>query len=251
MIGQAQAHVLILAGALKDSYPDTRAAASETLRELGEKARAAVSQMLETIQDPKGETFSRIHCAQALGGLKDDADKSAPVLVAVMSDSKAPLKVRNAAGEAIARLGSAAADIVSDLAKLLDQPKDKKSPELHPAEIRRAAALGLVKMGEKAKSAWPAAKKALEQDGDPGVRLQLARFAGHIGREENQVVPALEKVCKDDPVTENRLAAIQELGELGRVASGAVSTLQRLADEDIRLTIREAAQAALRKIKGE
>ena len=49
---------------------------------------------------------------------------------------------------------------------------------------------------------------------------------------------------------QNRLVAIQELGALGGAAEKAVPVLQDIARDDARATLRQAAEAALKKIKG-
>jgi hypothetical protein len=255
---QAQAHVLILAAALKDAHVGTRTAAAETLRDMGDKARPALPQLLEAVADAKGDRFTRIYAAQVLAKFKEDVEKAAPVLAAVLRDAKAPVGVREACAAAIGQLAAAAA--IPDLAKTLEyaQATKEKVAEANPPEVRRAALLALMKMGDKAKAAWPAVKKILHdaegkeetKDPDNGVRLQAVRLAGLLGREEGEVVRVLETVCVKDLVTENRLAAIQELGQLGAVANRAVDTLTTLAEQDSRFSIRDAAQAALKKIKG-
>src|SRR5262249_17820826 len=145
----------------------------------------------------------RVYAAQILGKLKEDVDKSAPALAAVLRDAKAPASVREACAGAIGQLAADAT--VADLAKTLEfaKARKEKTPEANPPEVRRATLLALMKMGaDKAKAAWPAVKKALdvegdepEQDPDSGVRLQAIRLAGLLGREEGDVVLVLEKVC--------------------------------------------------------
>ena len=99
----------------------------------------------------------------------------------------------------------------------------------------------------------PRATKALIaalKDPDVEVRHQVIRLSGKLGREVGDVVPALIDVATMDDATQNRLAAIQELGDLGPVASRAVEILTRLAADDVRSSVREAAQAALKRIQG-
>ncbi len=117
-----------------------------------------------------------------------------------------------------------------------------------PAGIRRAAAVALGKIGAKAQVVWPAVKGGLK-DPDRLVRYQAIRLAGGLAKDERSAVPALAESAAKDDTTENRLAAIQELGQLGPAAIDAVPTLTSLAASDSRGSIREAAEAALKKIK--
>jgi HEAT repeat protein len=108
----------------------------------------------------------------------------------------------------------------------------------------------LYKIGEPARPTWPAVKAALK-DANNTVRHHAIRLAGSWGKDEGEVVPALVDIGLKDENVENRLATIQELAELGPVANRAVEALTNLADNDTRSSIREAAQAALKKIKSE
>ena len=250
MATQSHSQVLILGAALGDAHAGTRTAAAETLRDLGEHARAVVPQLCEALADAKNDRFTRTYVAQVLGRLKEDADKSAGVLATVVIDAAAPVAVREAAADALGRLGADSA--IGNLAMALShKAKDKKdkTPETNPPEVRRAAALALAKFDDKAKGVWSVINAAL-RDPDSGVRYQVIRLAGRLGREVEEVVPNLVQIAAEDEVTENRLAAVQELGELGPVASRAVDGLSRLARDDTRSSVREAAQAALKKIQG-
>lgn len=238
--GKLSAHshtqVQVLAAALKDPHAGTRVAAVETLKDLGDKARPVLLQLLAVLTDNKTDRFTRIYAANIVARFPEDAATSVPALLVALGDTEAPVAVRAAAAEALGRLD--AAEAVGALARAL---QDKQ------VEVRRAAAVALGKMREKARPAWPAVKAALT-DPDKAVRHQAIRLAGSFGQEKDVVGPLAQAALTDEH-TENRLAAIQELGELGPHAAAAVDILSKIAQGDVRPTVREAAEMALKKIK--
>jgi HEAT repeat protein len=238
---QAESQVLILARALEDKHAGTRAAAAETLNELGEKARPALPHLLKVLANKDSDRFTRTYAALILVKISDEPRKIVPALITALSDKDAPVKLREALVHGLALLGPEAGDSAEVLAKILGEKTEK-------VELRRSAAVALAKVGAKANVAWPAAKIALG-DKDNSLRNQAIRLAGAYAKEEKAVVPALADAAVKDDNTENRLAAIQELGQLGNVAAEAVPTLTRLATGDSRASIREAAEDALKKIK--
>jgi hypothetical protein len=221
---KAETQVLILAGALKDKHAGTRAAAAETLNELGEKARPALPFLLKVLGDKNSDRFTRTYAALILVKFGDETKTILPALTAALADKEAPLKVREAVADALGRLGAAAADSAEALAKILGEKKEK-------AELRRSAATALGKIAATAKTAWPAAKIALT-DADNALRYQAIRLAGSLAKDEPAVIGALADAAAKDDNTENRLAAIQELGRLGDLAKEAVPALTRLASGD-------------------
>jgi HEAT repeat protein len=239
LASQAHTQVMVLAGALKDSHSGTRAAAAEALRELGEKAKPALAEVIYALKDKKADRFTRIYSAQILGRLKTEAEASVPLLVAVLNEKEAAAGVREAATESLGRLGPDAASAIPDLAKALGE----KQPAL-----RRAVVVALAQMGEKVREAWPAIRIALK-DTDSGVRYQAISLAGRVAKDEKQAVLALAETGLKDDSTEVRLAAIRELATMGSAANAAAPTLTKIAANDSRVSVREAASAALKKIK--
>jgi HEAT repeat protein len=235
---QAFTQVLTLAGALKDTHAGTRAAAAEALKNLGEKAKLALPQLKQVAQDPKADRLPRQYAIQILSKWGDDG--TLKVLVGVFDEKDAALALRQAALEGLARLGDKAAPALKALAKGLTE-KD--------VELRRAAAAALGKVGDKVKEAWPAIKEAY-QDADNAVRYHVIRLAGGLGRDQKEAITLLVAAAHKDANLENRLAALQELGQLEGAALDALPALVRLAAEDVRTSVREAAQAAVSKIKG-
>jgi HEAT repeat protein len=238
----AESQVPTLAKALKDKYDGTRRAAAETLKNLGELAEPAVPQLTEVAQDPKVDRFSRVYAIQVIGQFGKEHKSSGPALVAALADKDAHVSIRQAAAEALGRFGGDFAAGVEALGQAL---------ETAPPEVRRTAAVALGSMGEKSLPAWSAIKKTLQdKKSDNAARNALIRAAASVAKQQDDAVPVLAKLAQDDDAIENRLSAIQELGELGGRAEPAVPTLRDIAQNDARASVRQAAEAALKKIKG-
>lgn len=235
---QAFTQVLTLAAAMKDSHAGTRAAAAEALKNLGEKAKLALPQLTAVAQDAKADRFPRLYAIQLIS--KWGEDGTLKVLVGICDDKDAPLAIRQGAVEGMGRMGDKAAPAIATLARGL---ADKD------VELRRAAAAALGKVGDKVKETWPAIKAAY-QDADNAVRYQVVRLAGALGKDQKEAVTLLADAAQKDANLENRLAALQELGQLEAAALDALPALTRLVAEDSRASVREAAQAAVNKIKG-
>ncbi|HWY86777.1 MAG TPA: HEAT repeat domain-containing protein [Gemmataceae bacterium] len=234
---QAFTQVFRLADALKDPHPGTRAAAAEALKNLGEKAKIVLPKLTALAQDQKADRFPRLYAIQMISKWGDDG--TLKVLVGIFEDKEALTAVRHGALEGIGRLGDKAEPAIPVLARALSE-KD--------VELRRAAALALCQVGDKVRDAWPAIKAAY-RDGDNAVRNQVIRLTGSIGKDK-EAVSLLAEAAEKDANLENRLAALQELGHLGSTAMEALPTLSRLSAEDVRASVREAALAAVSKIKG-
>jgi hypothetical protein len=115
-------------------------------------------------------------------------------------------------------------------------------------ELRRAAAAVLAKLGAQAGALWPQIKARL-QDEDITVRFQLIRATGALATHQKEAVGTLAQLALKDGHVENRLAAIGELGQLGPVASDAAEALAGIASQDARAAVRDAAAAALKKVR--
>ena len=238
----ADSQVPTLARALKDKHAGTRRAAAETLKNLGESAEPAVPQLIEVAQDAHADRFSRVYALQVIGQFGKEHQGSGPALVAALGDKDAHVSVRQAAAEGLSRFGGAFTAGVEALGQAL---------ETAPPEVRRTAAVALGAMGEKSAPAWPAIKKMLQdKKSDNAARNALIRAAASVAKQNNDAVPVLLKLAQDDDAVENRLSAIQELGELGARAEPAAPALRDIAQNDVRAAIRQAAETALKKIKG-
>ncbi len=234
---EAYTQVFTLAEAMKDPHAGTRSAAAEALKNMGEKAKPVLAQMNAVAQDPKADRFPRLFAIQTISRWGDDGSLKA--LVAIVEDKATPLAIRQEAVDGIGRMGDKGAPAVAILATCLGEKE---------VELRRAAAQALGQVGYKAQEAWPAIKMAYA-DMDNGVRNQVIRLAGSVGKVQKEAILLLAQAAEKDANLENRLAALQELGRLEDSALDAMPLLTRLAAEDVRAAVREAARAAVKRIK--
>lgn len=235
----AAEYVLYFAAALKDSHAGTRAAAALALNSLGEKARLALPQVMEVAKDKKADRVPRLYAIQIVSRLQIDQPDAGGLLVEIVSDGAAPAPLRSAAAEGLGQREKTSKDELQALGKLLTEK---------PAELRRAAATALAKLGEQAAPVWTQVQARLGDD-DNTVRYQLIRVAGAAARDHKEAIEALGQLALKDAHVENRLAAIGELGQLGSAAAAAADVLEGISTQDARAAIREAAAAALKKIR--
>ncbi len=242
LVKEAAGQVRTLAAALKDKHEGTRRAAAETLKNIGEPAKDAVPELIVVAKDASADRFSRVYALQVISLWGKEDRGTAAALVQAVGEKDAHPTVRQAAAEGLGRLGGDDPATVTALGTALIGA---------PTEVRRSAATALGQLGAKAAPAWSAVQATLEdRKGDSGIRYPLIRTAAALAKERTDAVPVLAKLAQDDDAAENRLAAIQELGDLGPTAAKATPVLQRIAQGDARARLREAAQAALKKIKG-
>jgi HEAT repeat protein len=246
MVPHSRIVVADLADALQDKHAGTRAAAAETLKDLGKESISVVPKLIEALKpgkDKQADPFARIYVTHLLGRLGKDGAVAEKTLLAVVTDREEHVKVREAAAEAVGRLAAELENAVPALEQVI---KDAKAD----LSVRLAALVAFGKIGPETKVAWPTVKYVLhEKKGDSNLRTQAVRHAGTLGKEEAEVIAELKIVCVKDDNIEVRLAAIQELGAQGPIAKDAEATLQSLASNDARPSIREAAAAALKKIR--
>ena len=235
----AAEYVKYFAAALKDSNAGTRAAAALALNNLGEKAALALPQVMEVAKDKKADRVPRLYAIQIVSRLQSDRPDAGSLLVEIAGDAAAATTLRSAAAEGLGRRDKTSQAELQALGKLLAEK---------PAELRRAAATALANLGEQAAPAWPQVQARLGDD-DNTVRFQLIRVAGAAAREHKAAIEALAQLALKDAHVENRLAAIGELGQLGSAAAPAAEVLEGISTQDARAAIREAAAAALKKIR--
>ncbi|MCI0683872.1 MAG: HEAT repeat domain-containing protein [Gemmataceae bacterium] len=235
----AHEQVLVFAGALKDSHAGARAAAAAALNSLGEKAALALPQLTHVAQDKKADRLPRLYAVQIISRLQADQAEAGPLLAGIATDADAPATVRLAALDGLGRRERTSKEEAQALVQVL---QDKT------VELRRAAAASLATLGEQAAPPWTQVQARL-QDADNTVRFQLIRVAGIIARDQKEAVTALAELAAKDAHVENRLAAIGELGQLGPTAASAADALATIAAQDARAALREAAAAALKKIR--
>jgi HEAT repeat protein len=239
-----------LAAALKDPHIGTSNAAAETLRKIGKGAYEVVPDMLEVVKNSKADSLTRIpliHCLGKIGS--PDANAAVPILKEALTDAQAPLDVRRAAAENAASFGREGFDLIPVLANLLTDAAS-------PVELRRAAVYGLDEFGSDTRTSLPAVKKAVG-DPDKFVRCLAMHALGQMGRDLGDEAPSVVKLLLktlEDPVIEVRVAALETFGNLGQEALGAdaKAVVDRVTDltRNSRKEVREAAENALKKLKG-
>jgi HEAT repeat protein len=101
-------------------------------------------------------------------------------------------------------------------------------------------------MGGRGKAAVPALAVVLTADPDPQTRASAAMALENMGPDAVEAVPALVKALKDrEGLVVQR--AIIALGNIGPAAQEAVPALAEVARAD---SVRQSAEAAIRKIQG-
>jgi HEAT repeat protein len=237
----AEGQVRALANALKDKHEGVRRAAAETLKNMGELAVPAVPQLIDVAKDTMADRYTRTYAVLVIGQWGRENKDTGPTLVAVMGEKDAHIAVRQVAADGLGRLGDYEPGVTA-LGQALASG---------PPGLRESAATALAQVGEKGGAAWPAIKGTFEdKKSESTVRFALIRAVASQAKQQADAVPLLVKVAQADDAVENRLVAVQELGELGSVAQKALPALEELAAGDARASIRQAAEAAVKKIKG-
>lgn len=248
----ARGAVGVLAVALKDRHAGTRTAAANALRKLGKDARDALADLQAVLRDDKQERLTRVHCALALGRIgSPDALPAVPALKEILGDARNHPEVRKACADALSDLGKDAADAAPTLGAVLTA----RDADL---TLRRACADALDQIGADSRPALSSLRAALKDD-DQHVRSRSLHAISRMGKElGDERKPAIISVltCMDDNVLEVRIAAIEALGNLGAAdglgdQAGAVVTRLTEATRDPQKVISEAAQVALKKVRGE
>jgi HEAT repeat protein len=188
--------------------------------------------------------------AKALGEIGAPGKDAVPVLIASLKEND--YFAEQSAAEALGNMGSAAEAAVPALVKLLE-------PDHHP---RQDVIIALGRIGPPAKSTLPDLEKSLASF-DSRESLVAAEAIWRIDKRVDSTVPVLIASLKlkemptigvnslffsiVKPAIEIRRHAAQVLGEIGPKAKAAIPAL-REALKDERLTVRQAAAEALKKI---
>jgi HEAT repeat protein len=224
-----------------------RAAAAESLRRIGKDAEEAVPALRQALQDRTTDEATRVRAALALGNVGDTGRDALPTLLAVLNDAQASAELIRAVADTVGRLGPEAAAAAPRLGELLTSKGSD-------AETRRAAAAALDHFGTDARLALPALRGAL-QDDDRFVRTLALHVLGQqalpSGPDAHATIAAV-LTCLGDRVVEVRVAAVETLSTLGPAIAGpdqaAVRERLREATHDGQKAVREAAEAALKKL---
>lgn len=239
----AQDYVSVLADALKDPHAGTRLAAATALRNMGDLAKPAVPALTETVKNRNESPLVRAVAIHVISRQGKENSQIPPLLIDILLHEDNSLTVRESAAEGLGLSGSEAPEVIAALGKTLSAKS---------IELRKAASIALSTLGMKAKSGWPAIKLRLTEQMEPNssVRNHLIRLTGVLAKAKTDAIPVLSSLAAKDDSTENRIAAIQELGELGALARESLTVLSNLALQDARAAVREAAEKAVKQIKG-
>jgi HEAT repeat protein len=228
-----------LGTALKDKDSRVRAASAQAIGMLSQGdpqvANEVLPQLRVGLHDADSEV--RFQCAYALAQMGEVAAPAAGDL-AEMFRTDANVLNRREAAKALGAIGSKAKDAVDALLMGLNDPQ---------ASVRQAAALALTTVRGDPDRVLPALLKSA-RDPDVSVRCLSIHAIGAMGKSAIPAIPVLIDILRRDEVADVRLAVIEELAHFGPDARPAIDAL-RIASKDGRAAVREAAQAALKKIE--
>jgi HEAT repeat protein len=200
-------------------------------------ARAdGVSQFVKQLKDSDAET--RRAAAKSLGEMGAEAKDAVPDLMKSLKDGD--MFVRRFSAQALAGIGPDAKDAIPSLKDALS---DKRK------EVGEAAANALAKLGPNGVSTL--SDLAKDKKKDMALRQKAVEALGHAGEDAKPAVPVLGDLLAEANLAVDAAAA---LGELGPVAKDdkVLDALREAADKKNKdRSLRETAQAALRKILGQ
>ncbi len=150
-------------------------------------------------------------------------------------------------------LGLALLVSLSDRLPAEERKKEDKTPQIqaairdlgsNDAEVRRAAAVALTRIGPDAKAAIPALLKRLK-DPDPVVRQNSIDAIGEINAPSEEAVDALIPLLKDAEYL-IRLKAAETLGKFGTLSAKAEKPLLELLKDPQPIVRGFAVQAVIK-----
>ncbi len=189
-----------------------RRRATETLLELGPDERQALPALTTALSDSSRDV--RLNAAEAVGTMGLDASSAIPALIEAAKRRDSSGNAQAMAAWALARMGPQARDAVPVLVELLSTHEQ--------SIVRREAALTLAAIGEDAKTALPALRKALEDENGFG-RVAAATALAKLGQDTTGI-PLLVEALADQSVVGTRVAA-DALADIGPLAKDAVPSL--------------------------
>ncbi len=223
---------------LSDKEVVVRAAAAESIGRIGADAREASSALIPLLKDK--EFSIRLAAIFSLGRIGLESEPQLDAMAKILLEDEA-VEVRKEAARSIGLLEIAAKAAIPSLVKSL---KNDAS-----AEVRQQSAQALGKMGMEIANQKAELIACLKKDADKTVRLNILRtLSTGLGDGFAAVLPDLTPMLKTEADGEVRLALVQEIGALGPAAIGSLSALLA-AQQDVQITIREAAKAAVKKVQ--
>lgn len=213
-------------------------------REVGRAAGAALIRLgadaAPAIRAKLADPAVRLQLLEVVAALGPAVKPAVPELVAALGDAG----VRGEAAVAIAAIGADAAEAVPALAKLLGD--EQADPGL-----RYAACYALGRMGPAAAAAEPLVR-GLTESPDQLLTTVAVWAALRIKPDDASLfataIPRLRRALRDDSELV-RLEAAVSLGDIGPAAAPAIPILELVAEDDPVKEVRQAAAAALPKIR--
>lgn len=220
---------------LADPDLDTGRAAGAALIRLG---GAAVPALRTKLADPA----IRLNVMEILSAIGPAAKPALAEFITALGD--ADPQCRGDAAVAIAAIGADAADAVPHLQKMVTDPSAVDG-------LRYAAAYALGKIGPAADAAAPVLRELASSDDE--LLATVATWAGlkikpDDGSQFEAAIPMLRRALRGDREMV-RLEAAVALGDIGPSAASAIPILELVSEEDSVKQVREAAAAALAKIR--
>jgi HEAT repeat protein len=248
-----------LIAALKSKAASARAAAARELREMGWKARPAVTALADALTDPDGGV--RKSAAAALAAIGPEA---APALIRSLENER--VWTESLAADALVKatpgaddltdalIDAAEADVTlrKNVAAILGRVGASAAPDLDKLlrssdrRLRWWAIDVLAGYGPGAKAA-AANLTHVVRTGDQWFRAKAARALGQIGPGAARALPALLELLKHD-FADARAAAAEALGRIGRKDEKVIAAL-RAASKDKDAKAAAAAVEALKKLQ--
>jgi HEAT repeat protein/Leucine-rich repeat (LRR) protein len=221
--------VRLLSPFLRDRDCRVRSHMAVLLGNLGPKAAAAVTPLMDGLNDNGWTRSSRLDpnfginrpvccdMAEALGKIGDAARPALPKLSAMMTDDQRPT-VRISAALAVFQIDPPNQKALRELIRILEEdPEGTGALE---------AVVALADVGPRGRDAVPALGKALRHE-EYWVRAFAANDLGNIGGAE--AVPFLIFACRD-PSEMVRWSAVGALSNMGAAAAPAVPALIQLLE---------------------
>ena len=223
---------------LDDKEVVVRSAAAEAIGRIGPDAREAAASLIPLLKDK--EFTIRLAAVFSLGRIGWDSELQLNAMVKTLLEDDA-VEIRKEAARSLGLLETAAKPAIPALLKALRSDSS--------ADVRQQAAQAVGKMGPEIAAWKDDLLEAMKKDRDKSVRLHVLRaLSGSLGESFPMVLPELISLLKTEADGEIRLALVQEIGAMGPAAIGALPSLMA-AQQDVQITIREAAKAAVKKVQ--
>ena len=192
--------VELISQLIKDSAPQVRRASAEAAGAMGAAGRPLADELAKLIGDP--DTAVRIAAMKAIGAIGGGKD-AAQILATHLADAA----LRNAALEALAKLGPAAEPAVPQMLALFPNAE----PQVRTGILEVLAAAGT-------DAALPVIESVLSDPNEAVRRAALSAYC-RLQRDKSAGLNAAVQALKDTarPVRESAATAIAAMGEQGTV----------------------------------